>query len=373
MAVRIALACRCHGTCFLALRQCPRGPIKWGYRKEVDEVKNSRLVEELIERNNLFVSWLLSPPFGFSGAANLSGATHYLKATELWDTLPVNEVSRLISDAIQNRKPTFVGRFGSTELRAVLKVANRSERNWPERIFAMLARFESPVWSPWEYRNLRSQSGFFPISKASVDQFADLVRTDLKQLDLLGSWVPGENKLISQLQEVAVCWRESLEPFWAEEPWTNSLAEKRILVVHPFEESIRTQYQSRELLFHKAGLLPKFELKVLKSPQTIGRNQSGYETWFDALTDMKNAIESTPFDVLIAGCGAYGFHLAAHAKRIGKVGIHLGGVTQVLFGIRGRRWDSDPKFANLFNKHWVHPLKSERPPGWQRVDHGVYW
>ena len=50
---------------------------------------------------------------------------------------------------------------------------------------------------------------------------------------------------------------------------------------------------------------------------------------------MKNQIVKTDFDIAIIGAGAYGFSLAAFIKKIGKKAVHLGGPTQVLFGIKG--------------------------------------
>jgi hypothetical protein len=38
--------------------------------------------------------------------------------------------------------------------------------------------------------------------------------------------------------------------------------------------------------------------------------------------------------------------------------VHLGGATQRLFGIRGKRWDERPFFQNLYNEHWTRPLAS---------------
>ena len=44
------------------------------------------------------------------------------------------------------------------------------------------------------------------------------------------------------------------------------------------------------------------------------------------------------FDTAIIGCGAYGFPLAAKLKAAGKQAFHMGGATQLLFGIKGSRW-----------------------------------
>jgi glycerol-3-phosphate dehydrogenase len=49
------------------------------------------------------------------------------------------------------------------------------------------------------------------------------------------------------------------------------------------------------------------------------------------------------YDVALIGCGAYGLPLASHVKRKGKQSIHLGGGLQLLFGIKGKRWDDNPE------------------------------
>ena len=55
-----------------------------------------------------------------------------------------------------------------------------------------------------------------------------------------------------------------------------------------------------------------------------------------ALNYMFDEAMKKNFDVAIIGCGAYGFPLAAKLKQAGKIVIHLGGATQLLFGIIGR-------------------------------------
>jgi phytoene dehydrogenase-like protein len=84
-------------------------------------------------------------------------------------------------------------------------------------------------------------------------------------------------------------------------------------------------------------------------------------------------INALDFDVAIIGAGAYGLPLAAHIKRLGKKAIQLGGATQILFGIRGRRWDRMPFFQGLYNEHWVRPLPEETPLNFQSVEDGCYW
>ena len=71
----------------------------------------------------------------------------------------------------------------------------------------------------------------------------------------------------------------------------------------------------------------------------------------------------------LIACGAYGFPLAAHEKRTGRKAIHIGGSLQLLFGIKGKRWDD----KGFYNECWVSPSKEERPERFEKVEGGCYW
>jgi hypothetical protein len=76
----------------------------------------------------------------------------------------------------------------------------------------------------------------------------------------------------------------------------------------------------------------------------------------------------------IIGAGAYGLPLAACAKKMGKISIHLGGATQLLFGIKGKRWEERSEYANLINEYWTYASEEEKPPHGDKVDGtGPYW
>jgi hypothetical protein len=162
-----------------------------------------------------------------------------------------------------------------------------------------------------------------------------------------------------------------LEPWYHNSPWTKALAGKKVLVIHPFEKTIKSQYKKRTKLFANPNILPKFTLKTLKAVQSLGGNSDDFSNWFDALKHMEDKISSTDFDIAIIGCGAYGLPLAAHVKRMGKKAVHLGGATQLLFGIKGKRWeDSNFKFIN---DYWVRPLEEEKPKAHKQVENSCYW
>jgi hypothetical protein len=144
------------------------------------------------------------------------------------------------------------------------------------------------------------------------------------------------------------------------------------LVIHPFVESIKKQYARRDKLFANQDILPAFELETIQAVQSIAGNDCGYTTWFDALEAMKNEIVRKQFDIAILGCGAYGFPLAAFIKEQGKRAVHMGGATQILFGIKGGRWDAST-VSRLYNEYWIRPGASEVPTGIHKVENGCYW
>ena len=167
---------------------------------------------------------------------------------------------------------------------------------------------------------------------------------------------------------------EDLEPIFTKNPWTKALEGKKVLVVHPFVDSITSQYQRKEKLFDN-NVLPDFDLEVIPAVQSIAGQKTEFKDWFQALDSMKEQIAKRDFDVCILGCGAYGFPLASFVKNMGKQSIHMGGVTQLLFGIKGKRWEQYIvyPYSNLFNEYWVRPNQNETPQQSKVVEGGCYW
>lgn len=169
-------------------------------------------------------------------------------------------------------------------------------------------------------------------------------------------------------------------PLLTRTPWTLALEGKKVLVVHPFVETIRMQYAKIDKIFPKETILPKFELITMKAVQTSAGGTAEFNTWFDALQYMEDQIDTYDYDVCLLGCGAYGFPLAAHCKKCGKQALQLGGITQLIFGIKGNRWETGDKYtkeypyaATYYNDEWVRPSKQEIPVKAKNVEDSCYW
>lgn len=276
----------------------------------------------------------------------------------------------LIARAVVTGEPFLAGRSGTVELdcltyflrhRRAALLRGRSPRQYPVEVAAAMA----------------NNAGFFPATSENLDAFVAEYLAAVQLLDADAVWFnPGESDLAREFcPDAALVPLRSLEPYYHDDPWSEHLSGRRVLLVHPFAESIETNYRTkRTLLFGDSRVLPPFELHVIRAVQSIAGQPTEYASWFDALSVMKEEISAEEFDVLIVGAGAYGLPLAAHGKRLGRVAIHLAGATQILFGIKGRRWDSKEFISGLYNEHWTRPLPSETPLNYERVeDGGAYW
>lgn len=197
----------------------------------------------------------------------------------------------------------------------------------------------------------------------------------MKEIDILGSYVKSEFLFTNELKNaIKISHDGYYAPFFWQNPWTKCLRNKKVLVVHPFAEDIKNQYENHRLkIWDNPDVLPEFELIAYKAVQSIMRNKVGYATWFDALQKMKDDISKIDYDIALVGCGAYGMPLAAYCKQMGKSSIHLAGWLQVLFGIVGKRWEDNPRVAPYINEYWIRPSSSNIPIGVEKVENGCYW
>lgn len=245
-----------------------------------------------------------------------------------------------IYNLLQGDKPCMIARFGANELILVFNYLGITQHKGD--VWGYITRKNGPWW--WNKQilwQMANGAGFFPLTHEDLSSFCEIMLKDMEQVDVLGSWLREESTIQDRLSNPYKVALPCLEPWFEKNPWTRALEGKKVLVVHPFVEQIQQQYLKRELLFNN-NLLPNFSsLMTVKAVQSYGgggEKSCGFPSWEKALQHMKNQIDNHDYDIAILGCGAYGFPLAAHIKRSGKKAIHLGGVSQLLFGITGKRW-----------------------------------
>ena len=281
------------------------------------------------------------------------------------EVLGAEAINEYIFNKIVEGVPFLAARFGATELlnMRMLEFPIQGQKN-SEKAFDQLC-----LWS-----------GFFPNDKVLNKQFTELMKYSAKNIDVLAIWFQAfEDYYIKLLmsKDIKCTYLLNFEPWAASKPWTEALEGKNVLVIHPFAETIQKQYMKRELIFPGTNILPEFNLKTIKAVQTLaGNNDERFATWFEALEWMYSEAMKMEFDVAIIGCGAYGLPLAAKLKESGKQSIHLAGATQILFGIKGKRWETDPAFEYVrkwFNDEWVYPDEQEKVKDGNKVENACYW
>lgn len=293
----------------------------------------------------------------------------------------VDAISNKITELLQSDNPCMIARYGSVELDCIVNTLGVLGK-W-SKIEYLRYWFETGNcgrdWLEKYLYSMKTNAGFFPNTKENVKRFVQMMLIDSSYVDMLGSWLSNERFMKDHLpKNVIRCDREKLTPFFASCPWTLVLAGKKVLVVHPFADTIKKQFENKDRLFDRP-MLPEFELQVLKSVQSLNGHCEDFETWFDALQWMEDQMDEIDYDVALIGCGAYGFPLAAHAKRTGHKAIHIGGALQLFFGIKGKRWESegyigtDHDYSVFFNEYWCRPSENETPISSNLVEQGCYW
>ncbi|MGN0652050.1 MAG: hypothetical protein ACI4KN_03520 [Gemmiger sp.] len=278
------------------------------------------------------------------------------RGVPILDAQAGNDAAR---DALCAGQPFLFGRCGATEMRTVAEYLKNDGKNFSAK-------------TRQEIRNL---SGVFPTDDETLARFCRFYVTCAQSADLLALWdVGAEREVIRGCAGTRFTKLRALEPYYHKNPWSAALAGKRVLVVHPFRGTILRQYEKREQLFPGTDILPEFaSLTVVQAVQGLAGQQTGYASWFDALAAMQAQMDAANYDVAIIGAGAYGLPLAAHARDTGHAAIQMSGATQLLFGIKGRRWDDHPQISRLYNDAWVRPAPEEQPQNKEKVEGGSYW
>ena len=277
------------------------------------------------------------------------------------------ELSRLI----KSDKPFLLGRPGGTESEGLYTYVNyrlgsRSDRR--------------KNYTPWYIKNARLHSAITAKEPEEFDRFSLAYLRSVLSSDVLsyGHFAPGSLGITRELSNsgIPITRFDSLDPLAAlhagYEPWTRALESKRVLIVSPFHESIPEQYSRKDSVTGVSKILPGFSLEVVSPPWVFLDDNHG-DTWHEHFSTLVDKVKQKNFDVAIIGASSFGLPLGSFIKSIGRQAIHLGGTTQLLFGIRGNRWEGHPVLGTYFDDTWVRPTPSEKPEGRHLIEGAAYW
>lgn len=271
--------------------------------------------------------------------------------------------NNFISHFLKNKTPFAAGKIGITELNILycyFHIKNGGE---------LLPHLKHEV---------EDIAGLYPYNTQTVIEFSENLLSNLPAIDLIPRW----NKVIPHFESEIFnnyckssyfTTLEQLEPFFADNPWTNHLEGKTVLVFSPFADSIQRNFENLPKIWNNK-IKNNFKLKAYKYPFAIKiTDNSEYKVSKDIYNKYIDILHQEAFDVAIFGTGYTSLLYTLEAKKMGKSAIHLGGSTQILFGIKGQRWKEINRFNDIFNEYWTEPQQHELPSKRHIVEGGCYW
>jgi len=181
--------------------------------------------------------------------------------------LSENEGSNLVENCLESSSPLMICKFGSVELNCVtnyLQIKKFRESTGIQRFYNSL-KLDQDIWNEQMKYNMLNIAGFFPNTPEMLEKFSTTFLGHIHNIDILGVWFKHNEDFVSHYYcpNATLTSTKILRPFLLSKPWTRALEKKKILVIHPFEESIKSQFRKRKLLFKEETILPDFKLKTL--------------------------------------------------------------------------------------------------------------
>jgi hypothetical protein len=268
---------------------------------------------------------------------------------------------------LKGNEPFAVGKIGNCELMCIYNYFYFEQKN------------QTVQWSPNVIEEIYNNTGVFPKTEQARLEFIEEMIKCLPNIDSLAWWsmfnLDFEARFIKKFSpNCELIDLQSIEPFYSGAPWTEHLKGKNVVVISPFVDTIVQQYKVKEKIWQDPRILPDFNLIPLKHPHSPGIDKpSKYGSWLEMVNDFKEQLNKIDYDVLLVGAGASSLPLIAHARQTGKKGIHLGGPLQILFGIKGTRWENMHIGKVFYNPDWTRPSIEETPEKYKNIEGGCYW
>lgn len=274
------------------------------------------------------------------------------------------EGAKLLCEYFASTKPFLIGRNGTVELEVLLC------KDIPNTLAA----------------KLELHAGVFPSSHAEswrLDYLDALENCDVIAEGWYKPLALKEKVLLDTLniKRKSIVLR-NLEPYYVEPEmrWTRYLAGKRVAIINSFATTCDEQtYMAKALWADSESLLPSSTTWVPIQTYYGPLVANGNAAWPNA-TNYKEAIEDVvertleqKVNVAIIGCGGLGMIIGSQLKKAGVQCIVMGGATQILFGVKGKRWLNHDVISKFFNDAWVFPPSSCVPKNALHIEGGCYW
>lgn len=289
-------------------------------------------------------------------------------AVKYWEITPLDSpdlVYQQLLKSLDEKNPTCVARIGGVEAQIMLWAQNISLPCYP------LGKWRTTFA---DTEKGATNAGIRPYTKSSYQDYGKLAFNALFDVDHLAIWRTNyEPAFINQLNHHPTLSEvEHFAPTMDFSPhWIEGLDDKQILIVSPFKDSIQQQIGNLNRVWPSRQWFTNSKFSFYRFPYLIDDECS--LNWRDVYDDIAQVLKGGEYDVALFGCGGLGCPLASLAKRYGRIGFHLGGHLQLIFGIYGNRHLEQWWHQRWINSAWIRLLKHEVPESAKRVENSCYW
>ncbi len=153
--------------------------------------------------------------------------------------------------------------------------------------------------------------------------------------------------------------------------WLNilkDLGDQEVCIVSYFADDMKKQEEHLSKI-HNTNLHNKFS--YIKTWNTTEEEDKPHENYFDTLDILKRKIDKCKAKYFLLSCGCYGLPLCNYIKKKKKNAMYVGGQLQLLFGLKGSRWDKRKNISSLYNEYWKY--SEIKPKGYKKIENSCYW
>jgi hypothetical protein len=285
-------------------------------------------------------------------------------------SVPSTDQERIYHLLTDTDRPHFIGRIAGVELKVAYAVLEKPH-----------------LLTQRELLELENNAGIHTTSEESLKEYATELVHAYDACSLIGEWPTtgevfqatgvGQQFIQRRTPAIPKCSALSLEPYYippTDLSWMSALKGKRILVLHPFVNTLQKQVEHLRELYPSCDWLEGCHFEFVRPPVTLAGNhqQQDWKSHYDSCVQQLRALP--PFDIALVGAGGYGMLLSHFIFReLRSSVIYVGGALQLFFGVIGKRWFTNPKVMALVNDHWTRPVKEDQPASYQKVERGCYW
>ncbi len=284
----------------------------------------------------------------------------------------MNPDHTLIKRLLDSNQPFFIGRIAGVEL----KIAH------------LLLNGVSPTATEYreERARLETNAGIYTKTNESVQEYVKQLLEAYEHCTVIAEWERtgkvfsftgmGQELVAARTPHIPKINALALEPYYIADPhsWMSALQGKRILIIHPFIDTMKRQVAQFPKLFPGRQWFKDCTFQFVAPPFTLAGNHQGKD-WQEHLQHFLATLDqSADYDIALVAAGGYGMMISDYLySKLNKSVIYIGGALQLFFGIIGKRWFDNKAILSLVNDDWVRPGQAERPSHFAQVERGCYW